>query len=133
MKIWNPVKSCLYRLRKKKDMKDNMAEAVPYLDCCNQPVLKTVKSLYSSNHDSEALRQCQNCKRYWFYRFSEYVSYITDDDLTVWYSSLTEEEAETILNSQDMPDLSFLSNRPSFMKDAEGVKQVHGQPTRPWT
>jgi hypothetical protein len=61
------------------------------------------------------------------------VSCVADDDLTVWYSPLTEEEALAILKSQERPDLSFLSSRPSFMEDAQGVTRVKGQPADPWT
>ena len=110
-----------------------MSYAVPYLDCCRQPVLETIKSLYQSRHDTEALCQCQNCQRYWFYRFSEYVTFGDDgDDLTVWYSPLNKQEAQTILQSEERPDLSFLNTRTSFMEEAGNVRKLDGQPCEPW-
>jgi hypothetical protein len=81
----------------------------------------------------EALRQCQTCNRYWFYRFHEYVSYVDNDDLTVWYSPLTNIEAKRILQTSDRPELGFLSGRPSFMKDSDGVTRTDGQPSSPWS
>jgi hypothetical protein len=112
-----------------------MAEAdrVNYLDCCQQPALITVKSVYASDHDAEALRQCQSCGAYWFYRFHEHVTFVGDDDLTVWYSFLTPEEGTRILEARDRPDLSFLSEKPSFLEDGQGVKRVQGQPIYPWS
>ena len=98
----------------------------PYLDCCEDPSLITIKNIYQSEHDSEALLQCENCEKYWFYRYNEY-----RDDWTVWYSLLNNDDAKLILNSKERPNLDFLSNRTSFMEDAEGVKKVQGQPTYP--
>src|SRR5262245_32510937 len=108
------------------------ANRVEYLDCCKEPALVNVKSVYESSHDSESLLQCQHCGAFWFFRFHEYISFVSDDDQTVWYSPLSPEEGKCILESQDRPDLSFLSERPSFMEDRQGVKRVHGQPTDPW-
>ncbi len=107
---------------------------VEYLDCCAMPTVVTIKQVYEATHDCEALCQCQNCGTYWFYRFHEYVNFSGgDDDLTVWYSLLTPEQGRLILDSADRPDLSFLSERPSFMKDDSGVQRVHGQPIYPWS
>lgn len=97
-----------------------------YLDCCEQPDLERIKTVYQSNHDCEALLQCKNCKTYWFYRYNEY-----RDDWTVWYSQLTTEEAELILNSEERPNLDFLRKSPTVMEDATGVRKVKGQPTYP--
>ncbi|TFF98721.1 MAG: hypothetical protein EU547_00590 [Promethearchaeota archaeon] len=106
---------------------------INYLDCCDKPSLYTVKVIYESNHDLESLRICRNCGAYWFYRFHEYVSFYGDDDITVWYSPLTKDEAERIENAEDRPELSFLKNRESFMEDSQGVKKVKGQPDFPWS
>lgn len=102
-----------------------------FLDCCVNPKLKLVKIVHESGHDDESLHQCQSCGGYWFYRFAEYVSFHGDDDITVWYSPVTPEEAKTIIESTDRPDLSFLLNRPGFMKDDNGVTRTAGQPDRP--
>jgi len=104
-----------------------------YLDCCEDPSLINVKKIYESTHDVEILRRCQNCGKYWFFRFHEYVSFHGDDDITIWHSPLTDEEAKTILNSKERPDLSFLRNRVSFMEDNEGVRKVKRQPDYPWS
>ena len=109
-----------------------MPDKVDYLDCCTQPALETVKSLYDSSHDTEAVRQCQHCQAYWFYRFHEYVSFITDDEITVWYSRLTPEEARGIIDAKERPDLSFQNARPSFVRDHTGVHRTSGQPDHPW-
>lgn len=55
-----------------------------------------------------------------------------DDEITIWYTQLTEEEAQRILDATDRPDLSFLSTKPSFVKDDQGVRRVVGQPTYPF-
>lgn len=91
-----------------------------YLDCCTRPDLEAVKTIYSSSHDSETVRQCRNCGRYWFHRFHEYVSFDGPDDITVWDSPLTMDEAQSILGAEGRPDLSFLKERPSFMSDRNG-------------
>ena len=105
-----------------------------YLDCCATPTVVTIKQVYEASHDSEALCQCQNCGAYWFWRFHEYINFSGgDDDLTVWYSLLTPEQGRLILDSPERPDLSFLSERPSFVKGDGGVQRVTGQPTHPWS
>jgi hypothetical protein len=57
------------------------------------------------------------------------------DALTSWFSRLDEEEAERIRAAEDPAavDLAFLEQRPSWMDDAEGSRQVPGQPSRPWS
>ena len=104
-----------------------------HVDCCQQPKLDTVKSLYQGRHDCEALRQCQHCGAFWFYRYHEYVTFVSDDDdWTVWYSMLTDEDAKQIQEAQERPDLGFLAQRPGVMIDKEGVRKVSGQPSDPW-
>ena len=103
-----------------------------FLDCCANPRLHLVKTIYESSHDDESLSQCQNCEGYWFYRFSEYVNFDGgDDDITVWYSPITADEAQIIIGSEGRPDLSFLRNRPSFVKDDRGIHRTGGQPDKP--
>jgi hypothetical protein len=107
-----------------------MAEAnlVSYLNCCLRPMLLTVKGLSASNHDTEALRRCEGCGAYWIYRYHEYVTFDAEDDWTVWYSLLSPEEGERVLEGEERPDLTFIRDRPSFMEDRQGVKQVPGSP-----
>jgi len=110
-----------------------MAHKADYLDCCPQPGVVTVKQLYDSYHDMEALCQCQRCSAYWFYRFHEYVDFVGgNDDITVWYTRLTPEEGKQILDAEERPDLAFLSGKPSFMESDGQVQRVQGQPTHPW-
>jgi hypothetical protein len=106
----------------------------PYLDCCADPQVASVRLVYQECHDMETLCQCQNCGVYWFWRFHEYVSFTDeDDDWTVWYSRLTPEQGRLILEAKERPDLPFLSDAPSYVKDRTGVRQVTGQPTYPWS
>jgi hypothetical protein len=106
-----------------------------YLDCCEQPTLEVVRPLYQVSHDAEALMRCTRCQAPWFYRFSEYVTFDGPDDLTSWFTRLDEEEAERIRAAEDpaAADLAFLEQRPSWVHDREGARQVSGQPRRPWS
>jgi hypothetical protein len=106
-----------------------------YLDCCEQPDLKAVRTLYQASHDLEALMRCTRCQAPWFYRFHEYVTFLGPDDLTSWFTRLDEEEAERLqaVQDRDALDLGFLETRPSWMHDDQGPRQVPGQPRRPWS
>ncbi len=108
-------------------------DPVGYLSCCRQPALLTVKAISASNHDAEALRRCEGCGAYWFYRYHEHVTFDGEDDWTVWYSPLSPEEGARILAAEERPDLTFLQKRACFLEDREGVKQVPGQPAHPWS
>jgi hypothetical protein len=105
-----------------------------YLDCCEQPTLEVVRSLYQEDHDAEALMRCTHCPTPWFYRVHEYAT-PAGDDLTSWYTRLADEEAERILTTEDptVLDLDFLKSRQSWMHDDEGSRQVAGQPSHPWS
>mgnify|MGYP006908440954 CR=1 FL=1 len=108
------------------------SEPVTYLDCCAKPMLVTVKGLYESSHDTEAVERCENCGTHWFYRYHETVNFLSDtDDWTVWYTRLKPDEALSLIIDAEKPDLGFLKRRTSFMKDANGVQQVEGQPAGP--
>ena len=85
-----------------------------FLDCCDNSHLRFIKAILWSSHDDESLHQCENCGKYWFYRFSEYLSFEGEDDITVWYSPLTADEGRMIIESEDRSDLSFLRSRASF-------------------
>ncbi len=104
---------------------------VSYLDCCPDPDLESVKIILDTNRESEELCQCKSCGGYWFHRFLEIMKFDGPDDQTTWYSLLTIEEAQSILETEDRPDLKFLLNKQSFEKDDQGVRRVAGQPDKP--
>jgi hypothetical protein len=106
-----------------------------YLDCCDQPALEVVRTLYQASHDLEALMRCGRCQAPWFYRFHEYVTFTGPDDLTSWFTRLDDEEAERLQVAEDgtAVDLDFLETRPSWMHDDRGPRQVPGQPSHPWS
>jgi hypothetical protein len=103
-----------------------------FLDCCDSAKLEDRLTLVDTTHESEVLRQCTGCGSWWFYRFHEYVSFDGPDDITQWYSVLTQGDAASIMRAEGRPDLSFLAERRSFMIDNRGVQKVEGQPTYPW-
>ena len=102
-----------------------------YLDCCSKPQPETVKELYLGRHDREALQQCKKGKQYWFYRFSEYVTF-ENDDWTVWFTAINDQEAQAILKASGRPDLSFLKKKTTFVEEEQGVRKTKGQPSEPW-
>jgi hypothetical protein len=107
-----------------------------YLDCCRTPELRGLRSLYESAHDAESLEQCASCGTYWFYRFHEYINWSGgEDDLTSWYTALTTDEGERLRDTtdRDAEDLSFLTTRPSWLDDNDGVRRVNGAPDHPWS
>ena len=99
-----------------------------YLDCCPHPDVVTVKVLLDTNREMEALCQCNSCGSYWFHRVLEIMKFDGPDDLTVWDSPVTPDEAQRILKSEGRPDLKFLLTRSSFRKDDQGVRRTSGQP-----
>jgi hypothetical protein len=104
-----------------------------YLDCCDQPTLEAVRTLHEADHDLEALLRCQHCQAFWFYRFHEYAA--AGDDLTSWFTRLTDEEADRLRSTRDPAavDVAFLTTRPSWMHDDQGPRPVPGQPSHPWS
>ena len=104
---------------------------VSYLDCCSDPDLESLKTILDTNREDESLRRCKTCGAYWFHRFLEIMKFDGPDDQTIWYSPITEEEAQRILVAQGRPDLKFLLNRQSFVEDAGGIRRVSGQPDKP--
>ncbi len=102
-----------------------------YLDCCSDPDLESVKVILETNRESEGLLRCKTCGAYWFHRFLEIMKLDGPDDQTVWYSSVTEDEAQRILDAEGRPDLRFLLTRPGFRVDNQGVSRVSGQPDKP--
>ena len=101
---------------------------VGYLDCCSDPDIELVKTILDTKREDESLRRCKACGAYWFHRFLEI---FMSDEQTVWYSRLTEEEVQHILETEGRPELKFLLNRSSFRKDANGISRVSGQPDKP--
>lgn len=105
---------------------------ISFLDCCHDPQLQALRVLYESTHDLESLQRCTGCGAFWFYRFHEWVNYCGgDDDLTSWYTQLTDDDGRRLLRQGDRPDLSFLAGCPSWMDDRDGVRRVAGAPTGP--
>lgn len=102
-----------------------------FLDCCQDPSLARVKTLYETVHDAEALMRCASCSTFWFYRFSEWVNWNGGrDDLTSWYTQLTAAEGEALAAGQEL-DLAFLRDRPSWMDDNGTITRVPGTPGHP--
>ena len=103
-----------------------------FLDCCATVRLRTVRVLYESHHDLEALRICA-CGTYWFYRFSEYVNWSGGhDDLTSWYTRLNPEEGTMLAHTDRASvDLGYLRDRPSWIDDRDGLRLVSGAPDHP--
>lgn len=106
--------------------------SVNYLDCCSDPNLRDVKILLDTNRESESLCQCETCGAYWFHRFLEIIHFDREDEQTTWYSRVRPEEAQSILDSEGRPDLKFLLNRPSFVKDYRGLRRISAQPDEPY-
>lgn len=104
-----------------------------FLDCCATARPQTLRILYESHHDLEALQVCASCNTYWFYRFNEWVNWVGgDDDMTSWYTRLTAQEGETLAHAdRTSVDLSYLCERPSWMDDRDGVRRVPGAPDHP--
>ncbi|MFF7209699.1 hypothetical protein ACFZAU_04060 [Streptomyces sp. NPDC008238] len=105
-----------------------------FIDCCAEPELAWVRTLYESHHDQESLLSCTGCRAFWFHRFHGFIDWSGGgDDLTTWYSRLTPEEGERLRDVADpaAEDLSFLRTRPSWMDDARGPRQVAGAPDHP--
>jgi hypothetical protein len=106
-----------------------------YIDCCTEPELAWVRTLYESRHDQESLLRCTGCLTFWFHRFHEYTGWSGgDDDLTSWYSRLTTAEGERLRDAADpsAEDTSYLRTRASWMDHGEGVRPVDGAPPHPF-
>ena len=105
-----------------------------FLDCCAEPRPEASRLLYESTHDQEALLRCASCSAWWFYRFNERVDWLAgDDDLTSWWSRLSDDEATSLVGAPLRADidLSFLRERPSWLDDRAGPRKVTGAPEHP--
>jgi hypothetical protein len=110
----------------------NAQNPFAHLDCCEAPKLVLVKILLDESHNDEMLMQCERCRQFWIKRFYERVDFVGgNDEITVWYSPVSDDEAQQIQQAQGRPDFSFLSERRSFMEDKDGIRVVAGQPTEP--
>lgn len=107
-----------------------------FIDCCAEPELAWVRTLYESHHDQESLLRCTACRTFWFHRFHEFPDWSGGgaDDLTTWYSRLAADEGERLRDAAApaAEDLSFLRTRPSWMDDARGSRRVDGAPDHPY-
>jgi hypothetical protein len=108
-------------------------DAYGFLDCCEDTVLETVRTLYSSGHGSEAVMRCSTCGAYWFHRMHEMVLFGSDqpDEMVEWFSRITDVEAQMIMFSKVRPNLTYLMSRLSFRRDERGVQRSQGQPASP--
>ncbi|MFF0493441.1 hypothetical protein ACFYTQ_30855 [Nocardia sp. NPDC004068] len=107
-----------------------------FLDCCREPRLVRIRTLSESSHDLAALQRCTSCAAYWLYRFHEYTDWASGvDDLTSWFTRLTDEEGTRILGAaeHEQTDLSFVRRRTSWLNDRDGVRRVKGAPHQPWS
>ena len=113
-----------------------MSEAMPYLDCCKSPVLKTVQSLLSAEHDMASIRRCESCGCHWFYRLKEcddsldkdYFGSEDKDDWLVWCVRLTPDEAAAFAKSGGLPEAAFFADRAGIVKDGDTTGPVRGLP-----
>ncbi len=113
-----------------------MSEAMPYLDCCPEPVLTTVESLLSAQRDIASIRRCQNCGCHWFYRMKEcdrsldkdYFGSSDEDDWRVWCVRLTPDEAAALAKVRAEPDLTLFADKPGILKDEDGPASIRGIP-----
>lgn len=99
-----------------------------HLNCCAEALPVTRRTLLDTTHESEELRECEGCGAWWFYRYHEYVG-DSGDSATQWYSLLTAGQAASVLETEGQPDLTFLTDCATFMRDQNGVRSVAGQPT----
>lgn len=76
-----------------------MPPKVPFLDCCDEPVLEVRKHISHDDHDRKSLSVCLNCGKYWFHRFYEHIYFDVDlpDSQIEWYVRLTTQEAKDIV------------------------------------
>ena len=130
------IKEWFYRIiRSFYSIRDKqMMESVSHLNCCSTPKLYTIKTVYEASHDAEWLQQCRKCKTYWFKRFYEWIDWNGgDDEITTWYTKLTENEARNIIQAKKRNelDLSYLKDRETIMDDRGSIKITKGQPTSP--
>jgi len=105
-----------------------MPEKVEFLDCCSQPVVKTLRALKRTSHEMESIRRCLHCNQYWYYLLLEQETREDTPDRKGWWVKLTSAEAEPMLASKEKPDLTLLNDKPGIVKDSEGIKRVVGRP-----
>lgn len=106
------------------------------LNCCPDPQTERLLTLLEESHRHERLLRCA-CGQHWFDRFHEDMDWRDgDDQMHNWYSRLTEDDADTLLNTVaqgERPDLSVLSERPCRYKSPSGqVREQHGAPVSAW-
>lgn len=100
-----------------------MPSKVPFLDCCDEPVLEVKERISRDDHDSKSLRICLNCGKYWYHRFYEHIYFDVNlpDSQIEWYVGLTALEAKGVLASERN---LRLGGRDCFKKDEGKVTKT---------
>ncbi len=106
-----------------------------FLNCCSNPNLQTIKTIYSSSHDAEWLDRCVECSSYWFRRFHEWENWSGgSDDLTTYYTRISDQESKIIIsaNNREELNLSYLEKRESIVDENGNISVTKGQPSYPY-
>lgn len=104
-----------------------MAEKIAHLDCCPEPVLKTVRRLRRTANETESIRRCKSCGAHWYYHMRELASAADETDRPLWCARLNEEQASRAMELKKT-DLSFLPNLPGYLRDGEGIRKLVREP-----
>ena len=97
-----------------------MSVRVPYLDCCEEPILEVRKNISPDDHDMKSIYICLSCGAFWFNRFYEHIYFDVDlpDSQIEWYIRLSEAEATDFISNDPTPRLG---GRECFKKDCNWV------------
>ena len=106
------------------------------LKCCDAVGRVLLKNLYEKSHDAVYVEQCASCGAKWFHRWHEFMNFDGGpDEVTDWYTRITEEECRNLLAADGPVDFGFLElgRRPALCVDEQGAREVVGQPEESWT
>lgn len=98
------------------------------LDCCANPVLKTVTQLLATDTETAAVRQCMSCGCHWFYRLREYNVEADTYDRKKWFVRMTADEAAACKDKPTVPPATQFAGRPGFLRDEDGMAKIVGVP-----
>ncbi len=114
-----------------------MTQHTNYLDCCETPILETVKRFASTDTGMIAIRRCQNCRCQWFYCLEEDLRELglfrgdsdpNKYDRQIWYVRLADDEAAALVEAEATPDPNLFAERSGFLMDADGMTRIVGVP-----
>jgi hypothetical protein len=105
-----------------------MPEKLGYLDCCNEPLLETVRHLRKSSHETESIRRCRQCGQQWYYVIHESRHRGESLDYVVWCSRLTAEEATLLANAPHQERHKLVDQKVGILRDDEGVRKDARRP-----